>query len=303
MANFAILGVGGYIAPRHLEAIYSLGHKLICAYDKSDSVGLLDRYELDCQFFTEFEMFEEFLDHCRGTSKQIDYISICSPNYLHSTHIKFALAHGANVICEKPLVLSIRELDDLINFSNKYNLRVNTVLQLRVHEAIIALKKKVNTEMLMFHNVELKYFTTRGNWYDKSWKGDTLKSGGLSTNIGIHFFDMLCWIFGKSKKIVLKDKELRYQSGELFLEKARVQWELSIDVNRLPIEIKNTGKTTYRSLNIDGESFEFSEGFSELHQRIYEEAIAGNGFGLEDVRNAIEVVEYIRNFQNDLYQT
>lgn len=292
--NFAIIGIGGYIAPRHIEAIRDLGHTLVAAYDKNDSVGIMDRYFPDCMFFTEFERFEGFVDSLKGTSQQIDYVAICTPNYLHSSHIKFALSHGADAICEKPLVLNESDIDELAQYEKKYGKKVYTVLQLRVHDAIVALKKQISENPEKHHDVKLTYMTSRGQWYHESWKGDVKKSGGLSTNIGVHFFDMLTWIFGSAKGITVAEKNSTVERGSLILEKANVDWSLTIDRSLLPQEAVKTGKTTFRSIKIDGKEFEFSEGFTELHKRVYSDILSGKGYGLESARAAISIVEKIR---------
>jgi UDP-N-acetyl-2-amino-2-deoxyglucuronate dehydrogenase len=294
MKNFAVIGVGGYIAPRHLEAIKITGNKLVAAFDTKDSVGILDRYFPDCKFFTDFERFESFVESLKGTTEQLDYVAICSPNYLHSSHIKFALRHGANAICEKPLVLHESDIDELVQYEKKCDRKVYTVLQLRVHEAILGLKKKVESEGKASHQVDLTYLTSRGNWYFESWKGDDKKSGGLSTNIGVHFFDMLTWIFGNLKKVEIIEKTPFMEKGYVELEKAKVNWMLSVDKNLLPPNAITSGKTTFRSIKIDGEEFEFSEGFTELHNTVYKEILAGNGYGLEAARIAIRIVENLR---------
>jgi UDP-N-acetyl-2-amino-2-deoxyglucuronate dehydrogenase len=295
MKNFAVIGVGGYIAPRHLEAIKVTGNKLVAAFDVKDSVGILDRYFPDCQFFTDFERFESFVESLKGTKDQLDYVSICSPNYLHASHIKFALRQGAHAICEKPLVLHEKEIDELASYEKKFDKKVFTVLQLRVHDAIMALKAKVNHAGRGDHQVDLTYLTSRGNWYFESWKGDEKKSGGLSTNIGVHFFDMLTWIFGTMKKVEILEKTPSMEKGYVELEKAKVRWMLSVDKALLPSEAVASGKTTFRSIKIDGEEFEFSEGFTELHNRVYTEILAGKGYGLEAARVAIRIVENLRN--------
>src|SRR5438445_474015 len=269
MANFAIIGVGGYIAPRHLEAIKDLGHNLVAAYDRNDSVGIMDRYFPDCQFFTDFERFEACVDSFKGTSNQVEYVAICTPNHLHASHIKFALSHGAHAICEKPLVLFEKDIDDLANYEKKYGKKVYTVLQLRLHDAILALKSKIESEKKSLHKINLTYMTSRGQWYHESWKGDVKKSGGLSTNIGVHFFDMLTWIFGNVRDVQVFEKSASVEKGKLLLEKAEVDWTLTIDRSLLPADAIQSGKTTFRSIKIDGTEFEFSEGFTELHKRVY----------------------------------
>lgn len=289
--NFALIGIGGYIAPRHIEAIKHHGHNLIAAVDVQDSVGILDRYFPDVRFFTDFERFESFLEK---SPEKIDYVSICSPNYLHASHIKAAFRLGANAICEKPLVLTTAELDDLMAAEKKYDRKLYTVLQLRVHDAIIDLKKRVEAAGGKCHQIDLQYFTSRGNWYHESWKGDVKKSGGLSTNIGVHFFDMLTWIFGEAQDVRLTEKTATTEAGTLKLERADVNWYLCIDREKLPAAAKESGKTTYRSLKIDGSEFEFSEGFTELHNRVYKDVLEGKGYGLEAARPAIEIVEKLR---------
>lgn len=293
--NFAIIGVGGYIAPRHLEAIKDLGHNVVAAYDHNDSVGIMDRYFPDCQFYTDFERFESFVDSLKGSKEQIEYIAICTPNHMHASHIKFALSHGAHAICEKPLVLFEKDIDDLRAYENKYDRKVYTVLQLRVHDAILNLKKKIDTENKPHHKIELVYMTSRGQWYHESWKGDVRKSGGLSTNIGVHFFDMLTWIFGEPKDIKMIKKTSTVEQGQVVLNKAEINWTLTIDKSLLPKEAVAAGKTTFRSIKIDGEEFEFSEGFTELHKRVYTDVLSGKGYGLEAARPAIKIVEKIRD--------
>lgn len=292
--NFAVIGVGGYIAPRHLEAIKDLGHNVVAAYDKNDSVGIMDRYFPDCQFYTDFERFESFVDSLKGTPQAVEYVAICTPNYLHSPHIKFALSHGAHAICEKPLVLHEKDIDELANYESKYGKKVFTVLQLRVHDAILGLKEKVNKEKKDMHQIDLNYMTSRGQWYHESWKGDPRKSGGLSTNIGVHFFDMLTWIFGNPKSVQVHEKSPTIEKGTLTLERAQVNWSLTIDRKLLPADAVATGKTTFRSIKIDGAEFEFSEGFTELHKRVYTDILNGKGYGLEAARPAIKIVEEIR---------
>jgi UDP-N-acetyl-2-amino-2-deoxyglucuronate dehydrogenase len=293
--NFAIIGVGGYIAPRHIEAIRDLGHQLVTAYDKNDSVGIMDKYFPDCQFYTEMERFESFVDSVKGTPRQIDYIAICSPNYLHASHIKFALSHGAHAICEKPLVLTVAEFEELAGYEAKFGKRVYTVLQLRVHDAILALKNKVDSENKDRYQINLNYITSRGQWYHESWKGDVRRSGGLSTNIGVHFFDMLTWIFGDAVEVRSDLKTAATEKGFLKLKKAEVEWSLTIDRSHLPSQALSSGKTTFRSIKIDGHEFEFSEGFTELHKRVYSDILNGRGYGLADARPAIAIVEKIRN--------
>lgn len=295
MANFAIIGVGGYIAPRHLEAIKEGGHDLVLAYDKNDSVGIMDRFFPDCLFKTEFEVFQSEVDRRKGTSEEIEWVSICSPNYLHAHHIRYALRNGMNVLCEKPLVLTSEEAEQLMQVEKKTGKSVFTVLQLRVHESILALKKKVEEANRTDHKVNLTYMTSRGNWYLESWKGDVNRSGGLSTNIGIHFFDMLTWIFGSATEVRVEKKTELLEKGTLSLEKANVNWLLTLDRTQLPKEAVEAGKTTFRSINIDGEEFEFSSGFTELHKTVYKDVLSGNGYGISDALPAIKIAEQIRS--------
>jgi len=294
MKNFAMIGVGGYIAPRHLEAIKESGHNLIAAYDPNDSVGIMDRYFPNCRFFTDFERFESFLEAQKAEGVNTEYVSICTPNYMHASHIKFALRFGAHAICEKPLVLYESDIDELVALEKKTGKKVFTVLQLRVHDAIIALKKKVQAQNKEKFDIDLLYMTSRGHWYHESWKGDSKKSGGLSTNIGVHFFDMLTWIFGGVKNLKMEIKSETVEKGFVELEKANVNWYLTVDKNNLPSDALKAGKSTYRSIRIDGEEFEFSEGFTELHKRVYADILCGKGYGAEDARQAIRIVEKIR---------
>lgn len=296
MKNFALIGVAGFVAPRHLQAIRDTGNTLVAALDLRDSVGILDSYFPDCDFFTEFERFDRHLDKLKRKGIRIDYVSICSPNYLHDSHIRFALRHGADAICEKPLVLNPWNIDALAEIERETQKKIFTILQLRLHPGIIALKERINagTEHKI-HNVKLTYFTSRGNWYQHSWKGDVSKSGGIATNIGIHFFDMLIWIFGPASQVEVTKLSTTRASGELYLQKAKVSWELSIDQNDIPADQKSSGKRTYRTLTVDGLEIEFSDGFTELHTRSYEEILKGNGFGLQAGRTSIELSHKIRN--------
>lgn len=297
MANFALIGAAGYIAPRHMKAIKDTGNNLVAAMDPNDSVGVIDSYFPDANFFTEFERFDRHLDKIRRKKdgKQIDFVSICSPNYLHDSHMRFALRSNADAICEKPLVLNPWNIDGLIDIENDTGRKVNTILQLRVHPSIVALREKVQKERrAQKHEVDLTYITSRGNWYLNSWKGDDKKSGGIATNIGVHFFDMLHYIFGD-----LQENKVHYSSetkagGYLEYENARVRWFLSVDVNDVPASQLMQGQRTYRSITVDNEEIEFSGGFADLHSRSYEEILAGNGFGLEENRTAISTVAAIR---------
>ena len=296
MKNFALIGAAGFIAPRHLKAIKETGNNLVAALDKHDNVGILDSYFPNADFFTEFERFDRHLDKLKRKGSRVDYISICSPNYLHDSHIRFALRYGANAICEKPLVLNPWNLDALGEIELETGRKINTVLQLRLHPAIIALREKIGRASKdKTYDVELKYITSRGNWYHSSWKGDLSKAGGIATNIGIHFFDMLIWIFGAVKDIKVTRMEPDTAAGFIELEHARVSWFLSIDYNQLPKQAKSEGKRTYRSLTLGGEEIEFSEGFTDLHTKSYHEILHGKGFGLKDAGPSIDLVYKIRN--------
>jgi len=296
MKNFALIGAGGYVAPRHMKAIKETGNNLLAALDKHDSVGILDSYFPETDFFIEFERFDRHLEKLRRQGIQTDYLTVCSPNYLHDAHIRFGLRIGADVICEKPLVLNPWNVDALMEMERETGKSIFTILQLRLHPAVIALKQRIQSApMKKNYSVNLKYIASRGHWYHVSWKGDIQKSGGIATNIGIHFFDMLIWIFGDVKDNRVDRHTDDTAAGVLTLERAEVNWFLSIDVNTLPHECKQTGKRTFRSLNIDGEEFEFSEGFTELHTRSYEEILKGNGFAIAETQKSIELVHEIRN--------
>jgi UDP-N-acetyl-2-amino-2-deoxyglucuronate dehydrogenase len=297
MKNFALIGAGGYIAPRHMKAIKDTGNNLIAALDKNDSVGILDSYFPDADFFTEFERFDRHLEKLKRQGKKIDYVSVCSPNYLHDAHIRFGLRIGADVICEKPVVLNPWNIDALEEIEKETGKQVFSILQLRLHPAIIALKDKIDAAPSgKKHQVELQYITSRGHWYHTSWKGDITKSGGIATNIGVHFFDMLMWIFGDVQQNTVSRHTKTTASGSLELEKATINWMLSIDANTLPAEVRDSGKRTYRTLTIDGDAFEFSEGFTELHTKSYTDIIAGHGFPIAETRKAIDLVHKIRSF-------
>ncbi|MEI8060148.1 MAG: Gfo/Idh/MocA family oxidoreductase [Ferruginibacter sp.] len=296
MKNFALIGAGGYIAPRHMKAIKDTGNVLIAALDKHDSVGILDSYFPEADFFTEFERFDRHLEKQKRVGNKTDFVSVCSPNYLHDAHIRFGLRIGADVICEKSVVLNPWNIDALMEIEKETGRNIYTILQLRLHPAIIALKEKIAAAPDdKKYNIDLQYITSRGHWYHTSWKGDIEKSGGIATNIGVHFFDMLMWIFGSVQENNVIQHTADTAKGNLVLEKANVNWMLSIDANTLPAEIKATGKRTYRTLSIDGDEFEFSEGFTELHTKSYEEIIKGNGFGIGETRAAIQLVHEIRN--------
>jgi len=298
MKNFALIGAGGYIAPRHMKAIKDTGNKLIAALDRNDSVGILDSYFPEADFFTEFERFDRHIEKLKRKGIKTDYVSVCSPNYLHDSHIRFGLRVGANVICEKPVVLNPWNIEALSEIEKETGNKIFTILQLRLHPSIVALKEKIDAEPKgKKHQINLDYITSRGHWYYASWKGDIQKSGGIATNIGVHFFDMLMWIFGDVKENIIHEHSSDTASGILELEKASVNWRLSIDYNNLPDEIKKAGKRTYRTLNIDGESIEFSDGFTELHSKSYEQILAGKGFPLMETKRSIELVHDIRNFK------
>ena len=297
MKKFALIGAAGYIAPRHLQAIRDTGNTLIAALDKSDTVGIMDSYFPDADFFTEFQRFDRHLDKLKRQGNQIDFVSICSPNYLHDSHIRFALRHGANAICEKPLVLNPWNVDALAEIENETGKKVYNILQLRHHPAIIALREKVkNGPADKMYDVDLTYMTSRGNWYHISWKGDESKSGGITTNIGIHFFDMLIWVFGAVKGLEVFSITEDTASGQIELERARVKWKLSIYYLSIPEEVRAKGKRTFRSLTMDGEEIEFSDGFTELHTRSYQSILNGEGFGLEEARPSITLAHQIRNY-------
>lgn len=297
MKKFAIIGVGGFIAPRHLQAIRDTGNECVVALDKNDSVGIIDSYFPDAAFFTEFERFDRFIDkRHRDKGEKIDYVSICSPNYLHDAHIRFALRVGADAICEKPLVLNPWNLDALKVVAEEYGRKVNVILQLRLHEAIQALRREIlDGPKDKRYQIELTYITPRGKWYLVSWKGDVQKSGGVATNIGVHFFDMLTWIFGPAKQSVVNLSTPLKMAGVLELQRADVKWFLSLDRNDLPVSHRGEKPKTYRSITVDGKEVEFSEGFTALHTTSYQEILAGRGFGMEDTRQAIEIVSQIRH--------
>lgn len=295
MKNFAIIGVGGYIAPRHIQAINETGNLTVAAIDVNDSVGILDRYTQDVAFFTDFERFQEHIESLKGTDRQVDFISICSPNYLHTPHMKFALSQGCDVICEKPLVLNEVQINEIKEYERKFGKKVYTILQLRVHDSIITLKKKIEAEDKQEkYDIVLTYLTSRGPWYHESWKGNPKKSGGLPSNIGIHFYDMLTWIFGSVEKNEIHHLDDLMASGYLELKNARVKWFLSVDRKYLPSEALDKGMTTYRSITVDGSEIEFSGGFTDLHSKIYQQALDGKGYTVEDNRAAINIVESIR---------
>ena len=295
MKNFALIGAAGYIAPRHMRAIKDTGNNLIAALDRCDSVGIIDSFFPNADFFTEYERFDRHIDKLRRQKFGPDYVSICTPNYLHDSHIRFALRHQADAICEKPLVLNPWNIDALKEIEHETGRKINTILQLRLHQSIVNLKKEIDVNKDKIYDIDLTYITSRGKWYYYSWKGDIKKSGGIATNIGIHFFDMLTWIFGSVKNSVVHLSEENKASGFLLLENARVRWFLSLDRNDLPDIAVQNGQPTYRSITINGKELEFSGGFTELHTESYKKILAGEGFGLEDARSSIQTVFEIRN--------
>lgn len=295
MKNFALIGASGYIAPRHLKAIKDTKNNLVVAMDINDSVGIMDNYFPEAEFFTEFEQFEAFVEDLHFKGKKLDYVSICSPNYLHLPHIKYALKNGIDVICEKPLVLNVSDIDELKLYEEKYGAKVNSILQLRLHPSINKLREKVKKSAAEeVFEVDLTYMTSRGKWYLKSWKGFDYKSGGVATNIGVHFYDMLHYIFGNVIKNEIHFRDEKTCAGYLEYEKARVKWFLSIDANNLPENAVQGEKLTYRSIKIGAEELEFSSGFTDLHTVSYEKILSGEGYNLEENRAAIQTVEYIR---------
>lgn len=296
MKKFALIGASGYIAPRHMKAIKETGNDLVAAMDKFDSVGIIDSYFPNTQFFTEFERFDRHVEKLKRDKQPIDYVSVCSPNYLHDAHIRFGLRIGADVICEKPIVLNPWNIDALQEIEKETGKKVNTILQLRLHPSVIALREQIHQQPKdKKWEVDLSYITSRGNWYFTSWKGELTKSGGIATNIGVHFFDMLSWIFGNVQENIVHVHTHNTAAGFLEFENARVRWFLSIDYNTIPEEFKSKGMRTFRAITIGGEQFEFSEGFTDLHTISYREVLSGNGFSLEDTRSSIDTVYAIRN--------
>ena len=297
MKKFALIGVGGYIAPRHLKAIKETGNILVAALDKNDSVGVLDSFFPDADFFTEFERFDRHLEKLRRNKGQhVDYVSICSPNYLHDAHIRFALRIGADVVCEKPLALNPWNITALAEIEKETVKKINTILQLRLHPGVVALKDHIEKAPKdKVFDIDLTYITSRGHWYMVSWKGDISKSGGIATNIGIHFFDMLSWIFGDVKKNTVNLYEPRKAAGVLELQRGRVRWFLSLDRNDLPQASVPDNPMTYRSIRVDGKEIEFSGGFSDLHTESYRRILAGEGFTTRDVLASVRIVSDIRS--------
>jgi len=297
--NFALIGAAGYIAPRHMKAIKDTNNNLVAALDRCDSVGIIDSFFPEASFFTEFERFDRHIDKLRRDDKtKVDFVSITTPNYLHDSHIRWALRSGSDAICEKPLVLNPHNIDQLKIIEKESGKKVYNILQLRLHDSIIALKEKVQRELKEDPNkvfdIDLTYLTSRGKWYFISWKGDESKSGGIATNIGVHFFDMLTWIFGDVKENIVHIKTPYANAGYLKLQNANVRWFLSVKYDYIPESIKATGQRTYRSITVDGKEIEFSGGFTELHTRSYEEILKGNGFGVDEAYGSIQTVSTIR---------
>jgi UDP-N-acetyl-2-amino-2-deoxyglucuronate dehydrogenase len=294
--NFGIIGVAGYIAIKHLKAIKDTGNNLLASLDKFDSVGIIDNYFPGSDFFVEFERFDRHFDKLKRTGTKIDYVSICSPNYLHDSHIRFALRHNADAICEKPIVLNPWNIDALRIIENETDRKIFTILQLRLHPKIMELREKIkNAPAGKIYDIDLTYITSRGHWYFISWKGDVQKSGGVATNIGVHFFDMLGWIFGKTKTNIVHLSQYNKAAGYLELENARVRWFLSLDENDIPAKSKLEKQRTFRSIKVEGEEIEFSEGFADLHTESYKEILAGRGFGILEAKQSVETVYTIRN--------
>jgi len=297
MANFAVIGVGGFVAPRHLRAIRDTGNRLIAAADPNDSVGVLDQFSFDVRYFREIERFDRHLDKLRRGPEagRVHWVSVCSPNYLHDAHIRLAVRNGADVICEKPLVINPWNLDALQQLEAETRRRIATVLQLRVHPALIALKAKLDADDVdRQRSVVLTYITGRGPWYHVSWKGVEERSGGVATNIGIHFFDLLMWLFGPVRESEVHVREQARMAGAFTLARARVCWFLSVEAGDLPEGARAAGRTTFRSITVDGEAVEFTEGFTDLHTRVYEETLAGRGCGIDDARPAVTLVHQLR---------
>ncbi len=299
MKNFALMGASGYIAPRHMKAIKETRNNLVAAFDPYDGIGIMDSNFPEAYFFTEYELFESFIERCqRNKEERIEYISIASPNYLHYSHIRAALKSGAHAICEKPLVLNPKEIDELLLMEKQSGKKVYTVLQLRLHDSIAALKKKVADELKQnpnkIYEIDLTYITSRGRWYFASWKGDEAKSGGIASNIGVHFFDMLSWIFGDVKESFVHVKQADINAGFMRLKNANVRWFLSVNYEHVPNELKAAGQRTYRSITVENQEIEFSEGFTDLHTKSYQDILDGGGFGLDEARGSINIVSEIR---------
>lgn len=295
MNKFALIGAAGYIAPRHMRAIKDTGNDLVVALDPFDSVGVIDSYFPEASFFTEFERFDRHIDKLRRNNQPIDYVSVCSPNYLHDAHIRFGLRNDAHVICEKPLVLNPWNVNSLIELEKETGNHVYNILQLRLHDSIVKLKEQVeNAPEDKIFDFDLTYITSRGNWYYTSWKGDAAKSGGIATNIGVHFYDMLSWLFGDVKENIVHVHTHDRAAGYLEFDRARVRWFLSINSDTLPEEVAKTGKRTYRSMKLEGEEIEFSQGFTDLHTKSYDAILNNKGFRISEAINAIDIVHHIR---------
>lgn len=294
MADFALIGAAGYIAPRHMKAIKETGNRLVAALDPNDSVGIIDSYFPEADFFVEFERFDRHVDLLRRRGEPVDYVSICSPNYLHDAHIRFALRNRAHAICEKPLVLNPWNVDALAELESENGHHVFCILQLRLHPSLIALKQAIDAVGDQMHEVDITYITSRGHWYHRSWKGDEEKSGGIATNIGVHFFDMLSWIFGPVEESLVHLRRADCAAGTLQLERARVRWFLSVNAEHLPEAAKARAQRTYRSITVDGSEVEFSDGFTDLHTESYRHILAGGGFGLAEANTAVAMVQAIR---------
>lgn len=296
MANFALIGAAGYIAPRHLKAIQETGNVLVAALDKHDAVGILDSYFPEAAFFTEFERFDRYLDKLKRNGVHLDFVSVCSPNYLHDAHIRFGLRLGANVVCEKPVALNPWNLKSLQEIERETGRKVYSILQLRHHPALLALREKIQGEgARTIHDVNLTYITSRGKWYYASWKGENAKSGGIATNIGIHFFDLLTWLFGNVLENTVHVHTHDRAAGYLELDRAKVRWFLSINANTLQQVAQAKGVRTFRSIKVDGQEIEFSEGFTDLHTVSYQDILSGHGFSLDDAATAVQIVHDIRN--------
>ena len=296
MKNFALIGAAGYIAPRHIKAISDTGNNLVAAFDHFDSVGRLDSSFPQCNFFVEHALFDRYCNKVRGGEENIDWLAICTPNYTHDAYIRYGLRLGANVICEKPVVLNPWNIDALTQVEKETGHQAYTILQLRLHDKIVALKEQVERGGKdACYDIDLTYITSRGNWYYTSWKGDVHKSGGVATNIGVHFYDMLQWIFGPVQRNIVHVMSFDRVAGYLELKQARVRYFLSINAKCLPEEAVREGKRTYRTLKINGEEFEFSQGFTELHTKSYEEILAGRGFRIAEAKESIQIVHDIRN--------
>ncbi len=296
MPNFAVIGVAGYVAPRHLKAIRDTGNRLIAAADPNDSVGILDQFSFDVRYFREIERLDRHLDKLRrgADAERVHWVTVCSPNYLHDAHIRLALRNGADVICEKPLVINPWNLDFLQALEEETGRRISTVLQLRVHPALIALKSQLDASADRTSEVVLTYITSRGPWYHVSWKGIEERSGGIAANIGIHFFDLLLWLFGPVRSSDVHMRERERMAGALALQRANVRWFLSVDSDDLPESARSAGRATFRSITVDGEEIEFTDGFGDLHTRVYRETLAGHGHGISDARPSIDLAYRIR---------